>query len=68
VPYFCELLQVRDAPGQTTRIAARQRTAVHPTQSGSRPRRCWQPLTETPADELADLPCYVVRYIGNFEG
>lgn len=67
VPYFCELLQLQDAQGKRFELL-RGNEQQYIQLSQEAVRSMLQPLTETPADELAGVPCFVVRYIGNFEG
>lgn len=67
VPYFCELLQLKDAQGKRVELL-RGNEQQYVKLSQEAVRSILQPLAEAPADELAQTACYVVRYIGNFEG
>ncbi len=67
VPYFCELLQLQDPQGKRVELL-RGNEEQYIQLSREAVRSILEPLTAAPADELAAVPCCVVRYIGNFEG
>ena len=67
VPYFCEVLQLKDPQGNPVTC-----TQMHEEEclklSRKAVRSMLQPLAWAPENEISKVPMYVVSYIGNFEG
>jgi hypothetical protein len=67
VPYFCEVLRLRDQQGQPVSSTSLNSDEYRKL-SQRAVRSILQPLSAAQAEEISRVPIYVVSYIGNFEG
>ncbi len=67
IPYFCQVLQLRDDEGNPV-VADRLSESDWLALSRKTTRAILKPVAEAPEDTMQNVPIYVVRYIGNFEG
>jgi hypothetical protein len=67
VPYFCQVLRLRDRDGKSTDFDQLS-PSVCLKLSHKAVRAILEPLSSKPKGELAKVPFFVVSYSGNFEG